>query len=89
MFDGNTASVTEIYAKTVNTLGVDAQAALAAQNAQAKLVTQRTSAQQAISGVNANEEYTNLVQYQAAYQASAKVIDTATTLFYTLLGLKS
>ncbi len=89
LFDGDTASVTEIYAKTVNTLGVDAQAALAAQSAQAKLVTQKANAQQAISGVNANEEYSNLVQYQAAYQASAKIIDTARTLFDTLLSLKS
>ncbi len=89
LFDSSTASMTELYAGTVNILGVQAKAALTSQDAQAKLVTQKRAAQQSVSGVNANEEYTNLVQYQAMYQAAAKVINTATTLFDTLLSLKS
>ncbi|MGN5643190.1 flagellar basal body rod C-terminal domain-containing protein [Burkholderia multivorans] len=48
---------------------------------------QITSAQQSVSGVNQNEEAANLMQYQQLYQANAKVIQTAATLFQTVLGL--
>ncbi|WP_320338681.1 flagellar basal body rod C-terminal domain-containing protein, partial [Burkholderia multivorans] len=50
-------------------------------------VGQITSAQQSVSGVNQNEEAANLMQYQQLYQANAKVIQTAATLFQTVLGL--
>jgi flagellar hook-associated protein 1 FlgK len=89
LFDIGTASLTELYAKTVNNLGVQTQAAKTAQDAQAKVITQKLSAQQSVSGVNANQEYASLVQYQAMFQANAKVIDTATTLLDTVLSLKS
>lgn len=88
LYDGGTASVTELYAKTVNSIGLQTQAALTAQDTQAKLIIQRQAAQQSISGVNAKEEDINLVEYQAMYQALAKVIDTATKMLDTLLGLK-
>ncbi|RAE71409.1 hypothetical protein DN540_32370, partial [Burkholderia multivorans] len=55
--------------------------------AQTALVGQITSAQQSVSGVNQNEEAANLMQYQQLYQANAKVIQTAATLFQTVLGL--
>ena len=55
--------------------------------AQASLVTQITTAQQSVSGVNINEEAANLLQYQQLYQANSKVIQTAQTLFQTLLGI--
>jgi len=43
------------------------------------------TAQQSVSGVNLDEEAANLVRYQQAYQASAQVISTASTLFQSLL----
>lgn len=88
IFDGGTSSVTEVYSKAVNTIGVQTQSAISASNAQDSLVTQKQAAQQAVSGVNANEEYTNLAMFQSQYQASAKIIDVATSLFDTLLGLR-
>ena len=45
------------------------------------------SAQQSVQGVNLNEEAANLIQYQQLYQANSKVIQTASTLFQTLLGI--
>jgi flagellar hook-associated protein 1 FlgK len=41
---------------------------------------------QEVSGVNLDEEAAKLIQYQQAYQASAQVISTASTLFDTLLS---
>ncbi len=56
--------------------------------AQTTLVTQTVAAQQAVSGVNLDEEAANLLQYQRAYQASAKAMQIANTMFDSLLTLR-
>ncbi len=61
------------------------QAQLAAQTAQA-IVQQTQATQQSVSGVNLDQQAANLVAYQQAYQAAAKVIATAQTLFQSLLN---
>lgn len=43
--------------------------------------------QQSESGVNIDEELSNLIKYQNAYQASAKVLSTGQRMYDTLLGL--
>lgn len=43
---------------------------------------------QSISGVNVDEELTDLMKFQAAYGANAKVITTIDQMLDTLLGLK-
>ncbi|WP_432799093.1 flagellar hook-associated protein FlgK [Poriferisphaera sp. WC338] len=43
--------------------------------------------QQAVSGVNTDEEAINLMQYQQAYQASARYINVVNQLMETLMGL--
>ena len=57
-----------------------------AATAQANLITQKKAAQQNVSGVNLNEEYVSLSQYQEQYQASARIINVASTMFDTLLA---
>lgn len=63
------------------------------QNAQ-DLVTYQTNTmsvltqqQQAVSGVSLDEELTNLMQYQRAYQASAQLISTADNFLTTVLNM--
>ena len=41
---------------------------------------------ESVSGVNLDEEATNMLRYQQAYQAAAQVIATADTMFQALLG---
>ena len=43
---------------------------------------------QAVSGVNLDEEMTNLIKYQHSYIAAAKLITTADQMLQTLLGIK-
>ncbi len=43
---------------------------------------------QSISGVNIDEELTNLMKFQTAYSANAKVITTIDQMLNTLLGIK-
>jgi len=57
------------------------------QTAQAALLSQAQSQQDAVSGVNLDEEAANLQKYQQAYQAAAKVIAIAGTLFDAILAI--
>jgi flagellar hook-associated protein 1 FlgK len=82
-------SMNEAYSQLVDTVAVKTQQNTTAQTAQNTLVQQNTAAQQAVSGVNLDEEYVNLQQFQQQYQAAARLIDTASTLFDTLLNLRS
>jgi flagellar hook-associated protein 1 len=85
--NGGTTTLTGAYASYVNTIGNAASQLQASSAAQAGVVGQITTAMQTVSGVNTNEEAANLMQYQQLYQANAKVIQTASTLFQTVLGL--
>ncbi|MGF6939003.1 flagellar hook-associated protein 1 FlgK [Paraburkholderia sp. UCT70] len=89
VLNGGTSTLTGAYASYVNNIGNQTTQIQTSATAQSTLVTQITSAQQSVSGVNINEEAANLLQYQQLYQANSKVIQTAQTLFQTLLGIFS
>lgn len=55
--------------------------------AEGNLQTQVSQAQQAVSGVNLDEEATNLIRYQQSYQAAAKVMQTVKEMFDVLIAL--
>ncbi|MFM0740333.1 flagellar hook-associated protein FlgK [Paraburkholderia xenovorans] len=84
---GGTVTLTGAYANYVNQIGNQTNQVQTASTAQTSLVTQITTAQQSVSGVNINEEAANLLQYQQLYQANSKVIQAAQTMFQTILGI--
>ena len=86
---GNTASYEAAYAQLVSDIGNKTRQISVTETAQQALLDQATSASQSLSGVNLDEEAANLLKYQQAYQASAKVIEIASTLFDTLLAIHS
>jgi len=85
--NGGTDSLTSAYANYVNQIGNQTNNLQSSSTSATAVLTQATSAQQSVSGVNLNEEAANLIQYQQLYQANSKVIQTASTLFTTLLGI--
>lgn len=80
-------TLTNAYSNYVNTIGNTANQLQASSTSQQSLVTQLTSQQQSVQGVNLDEEAANLLQYQQLYQANSKVIQTAASLFQTLIGI--
>jgi flagellar hook-associated protein 1 len=74
------------YAALVTNVGSRGQEAKVTAQAAQAVLTQAQKTQQSISGVNLDEEAAHLVAYQQAYQAAAKVIATAQTLFDSLLN---
>ncbi|MDE2368424.1 MAG: flagellar hook-associated protein FlgK [Burkholderiales bacterium] len=87
MVGGLTA--TNAWASAVSTIGVTVQGATAASTMSTAAAGQATSAQTSVSGVNMDEEAANLIQFQQSYQAAAKILQVAQSVFDTLLQTAS
>lgn len=84
---GGTSTFAGVYANLVGQIGAQTNQLQVTSQAQSNLVNQTVQAQQSVSGVNLNEEAANLIMYQQAYQAAGKAIQTANTMFSTVLSL--
>lgn len=82
-----TASFQGAYGQLVGEVGAKTHELNVTSQAQTSMLAQTVTAQQAISGVNLDEEAANLLRYQHAYQAAAKAMQIASTMFDTLLSL--
>ena len=76
------------YAQLVTKVGADTQQAQHNSALYGSMAGDLQSQQDAISGVNLDEEMTNLVKFQNSYKAAAKLITTADEMLQTILGLK-
>jgi flagellar hook-associated protein 1 FlgK len=85
---GNTTTYQGAYSQLVSEVGNKTRETQLSSQAQGALLSQTQQSQQSLSGVNLDEEAANLMRYQQAYQAVAKVIQTAGTLFDTILNLR-
>lgn len=81
----NGSSLTDLYNAQIAQIGADAQSYQSKANNQQQVVTQLQNQQQSVSGVNLDDELTNLLQYERAYQAAARVINTMDNLTNTLI----
>ena len=88
VLDRSSTSINEMFSRVVNTVGVQTQHQVGRHGAGQPDHAEAGRAAGNVSGVNLNEEYVSLSQYQEQYQASARIIDVASTMFDTLLGLR-
>ncbi|HTJ95019.1 MAG TPA: flagellar hook-associated protein FlgK [Pararobbsia sp.] len=77
------------YATFVGAIGDAESTSNTANQAQTTLISQVTQAQQSVSGVNLDEEATNMMTYEQMYQANSKVIQAASTIFDAIIGITS
>ncbi len=84
----NEASFNQAYAGLVGDVGNRSNVAQTRLEVQSGLTDQVRAVQQSESGVNLDEEAANLVRFQQYYQANAKVVEVATSLIDTILGLR-
>ncbi|MDM0030522.1 flagellar hook-associated protein FlgK [Variovorax sp. J22P271] len=77
------------YSQLVSEVGNKAMEIKVATKTQESVTSQIKASQQSISGVNQDEETANLLMFQQMYQANAKVIQTASTIFDAILGISS
>jgi Flagellar hook-associated protein len=75
----------QAYATMIGSLGAYVQTANEQAQAAQSLATSATAVNQAVSGVNIDQEMVEMLSYQQAYQASAKVISTVNTMINSLM----
>jgi flagellar hook-associated protein 1 FlgK len=83
---GGTRSINDLSGQLLSTVGVATSQAQAGRDAQSAINKQDLATASNVSGVNLDEEAANMLRYQQAYQATAEVIRTASSLFATLIA---
>ncbi|MBQ7457489.1 MAG: flagellar hook-associated protein FlgK [Desulfovibrio sp.] len=81
-------SLPDYYASLVSTVGSDKLHSQTNKSYHTTLTSAMLDQKEALTGVNLDEEMTNLVKYQSAYTAAAKLITTADEMLGVLIGLK-
>jgi len=80
-------SVDSFYSSIVTRLGVDLQGARTKLKVHEEAQAQIDSLREEVSGVSLDEEMANMIQYQRAYQASARIMVTIDTMLEELINL--
>lgn len=80
-------SFSEAYASNVSAVGTAVTDINNRVTAQGKVTAQLEEKQQSVSGVNTDEEFANLMQFQTYYKANSKILSTAMTMMDTILQL--
>ena len=83
LLDGT--SFTDAYASALADIGVRVQGARSSAEVSASVADQAEQRRAGDAGVNLDEEAARLLQYQQSYQAAAKILQVAQTVFDTLL----
>ena len=81
-------SISEYYANLVTTVGADRRLSKTNSEYHSALTNDLAERTASVSGVNMDEEMSNLIKFQHSYTAAAKLITTADQMLQTLLGLK-
>ncbi len=85
---GGTATIEEEFLKTVGNVGVKVGKAQLDSEQMMGMRVQVETVKERISGVSLDEETANMVRFQHAYDAAAKVMATANEMFETVLSIK-
>ena len=83
LFDG--AALTDGYSSLIAQIGVRGQGANFAAEVSSTIASNLERDRTSVAGVNLDEEAAKLLQYQQAYQASAKMMQIAQGIFDTLI----
>ena len=84
---GNTATFGDYYNSIVTDVGSDVQKAGINFEHQTAMVNHLNNYRESISGVSLDEEMVNLIKFQHAYDAAAKLITTVDELLNTVLNM--
>ncbi len=85
--DNDYFSPATFFVDIVSGIGGQARRASSEASARDGVVSHLTALEKGVSGVNLEEEMTNLIRFQQAYAASARVLNTAQEMMDTLLRM--
>lgn len=81
------STVVDFFASVIGKLGVEAQEATFMRENQELMVYQLENQQASVSGVSLDEEMTQLLKYQQAFDAAAKLIQTVDEMMETIINM--
>ncbi len=85
--NGNKNTVFQFYNGIVSGMGSEIQGLGLETESQQLVLNQVTAQQNSVSGVSLDEEMTNLIKFQHGFDASARVINTVSEMFDTLIRM--
>ena len=88
ILDDGTITLEEKYLQSIGNIGLSTGKARLNSEQSEGILNQTKSVKERYSGVSIDEEAANMVRYQHAYDASAKVMKTAEEMFATVLSIK-
>lgn len=88
VFEDGQTTLDDHYNALVGKIGIEAQRANSAQESQGDIVGQLKNLRESISGVSIDEEMTKMIEFQKAFDASARLVRTADEMMDTVLRLK-
>ncbi len=86
--DLNGASINEAYQGLVGTVGINTRGFKLDYDAAKASLNQLQARRDSVSAVSIDEEMTNLIKFQHAYSAAARLIQAADEMFNTLINTK-
>jgi len=91
--DGNTtetvtATIEDYYHATIGSIGVTSSSIVRAKEFNEIMVNKLNTVRDSISAVSLDEEMANLIKFQHAYAAAAKIINVADEMYVSLLQVK-
>ncbi|WP_077001168.1 flagellar hook-associated protein FlgK [Variovorax sp. KK3] len=89
VMDGGSTTFGGSFAQLVSSVGNRTMEIRTAEKTQTAVTEQIRASRDSISGVNQDEETANLLMFQQMYQANARVIQTASTIFDAILGIRN
>jgi flagellar hook-associated protein 1 FlgK len=84
---GSGGSLFDAYADAVESVGAATNQARIDRDASEGLLRQSTAQRESLSGVNLDEEAANLIRFEQAYNAAARVIAVARETFDVLFNM--
>jgi flagellar hook-associated protein 1 FlgK len=89
LMSGGTATIDDFYNGLVSDVGSNSSQAQTNSDHQSTVSDQLSTYREEVSGVNMDEEMINMVQYQSAYSAAAKLVTTVNRMCDTLISMVS
>ncbi len=83
-----TATIEDYYHVTIGSIGITSSSIVRAKEFNEIMVNKLNAVRDAISAVSLDEEMANLIKFQHAYAAAAKIINVADEMYVTLLQVK-
>jgi flagellar hook-associated protein 1 len=88
LLGGGTQTLDQYFAGMVSDIGSAVNSSTTTAKTQELVLQQLESQRQSVSGVSLDEEMTNMIQFQRAFDAASKIVRTIDEMYQTVINMK-